>query len=249
MASSQVQIFPDPTALYRAAAGQLAALAATAVTARGRYRLVLAGGSTPRPLYQRLAASPYREQLPWQQIDFFWGDERLVPPDNRASNYGQARMHLLDHLPIPPSNIFPIQGHKRPDAAVADYTRQLRLVAPAGQLWPRFDLVLLGLGADGHTASLFPGPVPDMALCAPVMAVTADYDGRPSGRVTLTPLALNAARDLFFLVTGADKAAAVAATLNPAAGDPQKWPAQRIDLPDGTIRWFLDEPAADLLRN
>lgn len=151
---------------------------------------------------------------------------------------------LLDKVPIPAENIHRVRGELPPAAAVLDYTAQLRAFAANGRDWPRFDLVLLGLGSDGHTASLFPGSPAADAPGTAVQAVTADYEDRPSQRLTLTPPVFNDARHILFLVTGANKAQAVTAVLE-GPFDPVQWPAQRIQPHRGTVTWFIDQAAAD----
>jgi len=213
MPEPTVRVFADSSSLNRAVAEQFVRTVSQAISARGRCTVALAGGGTPQALYELLAQPPYREILPWAQMHFFWGDERCVPPEHPESNYGQARRALLDRVPAPTENIRRVHGEWEPVAAAEDYTRQLRESAALSELWPRFDWVFLGLGADGHTASLFPGSPLPTPLDAPAGAVTADYQGRPAQRVTLTPQVFNAARTVVFLVTGHNKADAVAATL------------------------------------
>lgn len=247
MIEPHIQVYSNVDALSRAAAKRFAALALEAVTARGRFTVALSGGGTPQGLYQRLAHHPFRDQLPWAQTHFFWGDERSVPPTDPESNFHQAQLALFDHIAVPPENLHRVKGEWEPRAAANDYASQLCQFASPDLAWPRFDLVLLGLGRDGHTASLFPGPIDSGDPCpSPVLAVTADYQGRPARRVTLTPLVLNSARHVFFLVAGADKAEALKATL---AGplEPERWPAQRILLDQGTLTWLVDEAAATAL--
>ena len=249
MIEPQLQVYPNVDALSRAAAKRFAALALEAVTARGRFTVALSGGGTPEGLYQRLARHPFRDQLPWAQTHFFWGDERSVPPTGPESNFYQAQVALLSHIAVPAKNLHRIKGEWEPRAAADDYAAQLCQYASSNLAWPRFDLILLGLGRDGHTASLFPGPIDSGdPYPSPVLAVTADYQGRPARRVTLTPLVLNSARHVFFLVAGADKAAALNATL---AGplEPERWPAQQITPEQGTVTWFVDESAASLLQS
>ncbi len=219
-----------------------------AVAQKGVASFVLAGGGTPLGLYRVLAAPPLAQAVPWAHVHFFWGDERLVPPDDPGSNYAAALENLLAPLSIPPDHIHRMRGELPAEEAAADYAGQLRAWAAAHDPgaphpWPRFDLVLLGLGEDGHTASLFPGSSP--AAGGPVMAVTADYQGRPAGRVTLTPSALNDARHVVFLVSGSGKADAVYNTLH--TDDPSRFPAQRIRLAEGRVTWLLDPPAATML--
>lgn len=243
-----VRVFPDQETLSVAAATLFLEVAQTAVAERGLFTVALSGGGTPRGLYRLLAQAPYDSAVPWAKIHVFWGDERLVPPDDEDSNYGQASADLLRHVPIPATNIYRARGELATEAAVADYISQLGNFAATdesdpGALWPRFDLVLLGLGSDGHTASLFPGAASDEWATKPVVAATADYGGRPAQRLTLTPLVINDAHHVLFLVTGADKAAAVAATLNGPA-DPDRLPAQRIRPRAGQVTWLLDEVAA-----
>jgi 6-phosphogluconolactonase len=242
----EIQLFPDSASLSRAAAEHFVSAAMAAATARGRFLAVLSGGSTPQELYRLLAAPPYREQAPWLQTHLFWADERLVPPTDAGSNYGQAEQRLIRHVTLPPENVHRIKGELEPAEAVADYSRQLAQAADEGQPWPRFDLVLLGLGADGHTASLFPGRIPAQAWQEPVVAVTADYQGRPARRVTLTPPVFNSARRILFLATGREKAEAVAA-VRQAEGDAETWPARLIRPPAGSVAWLVDEQAAQII--
>jgi 6-phosphogluconolactonase len=238
-----IQIFTDKEALTRAAVELIVTLATEAVVDRGRFTIALSGGSTPQALFMRLAAAPFRAKLPWPAMQFFWGDERLVAADDPGSNYYHAAKLLLDHVPVPEENIHRVRGELDQEAAVNDYRRQLRANAGSDRPWPRFDLVLLGLGSDGHTASLFPGPtVTDQAQTG-VKRVTADYEGRPAARITLTPAVFNDARHLLFLVTGANKAAAVAAVLEGGYA-PEQWPAQLIQPRDGLVTWFIDQAAA-----
>lgn len=217
---------------------------AAAVRQRGVASIVLSGGGTPLSVYRRMAAS--KDIAFWRNTHVFWGDERLVPPDDSGSNYRAAREMLLSEVPILADNIHRIKGELPGEEAAVDYMEQLRAWAAAHDpgapnLWPRFDVVLLGLGEDGHTASLFPGS--PMVAGAPVIAVSADYQGRPAGRVTLTPPVFNDARHIYFLVSGTGKADAVYNTLN--QDDPVRLPAQRICArEDGVLKWLLDRDAA-----
>lgn len=213
---------------------------------KGIASFVLSGGGTPLDLYRKLGRSTIAKDVPWDKIHFFWGDERLVPPDDPGSNYAAAREALLEPRAIPEQNIHRIKGELPPHEAAADYAARLSVWAAeydpgAPHPWPRFDIVLLGLGEDGHTASLFPGS--PLEVDAPVIAVTADYQGRPAGRVTLTPLAFNDAHLVVFLVAGANKADAVHGTFY--VDDPVRYPAQRIRYVDEmNPMWFLDKGAA-----
>ncbi len=223
-------------------------MAIEAVTDRGRFSVALSGGSTPQALFELLAAPPYNTQLPWREMHFFWGDERLVPPDDAGSNYFHAAQLLLDHVPIPKENVHRVHGELSAEVAVLDYTAQLQSCADNRRDWPRFDLVLLGLGSDGHTASLFPGSPAEDAPGIAVKSVTADYEDRPSLRLTLTPAVFNDARQVLFLVTGANKAEAATAVLDgPSA--PEQWPAQRIQPSAGIVTWLIDQAAATKLHD
>jgi 6-phosphogluconolactonase len=238
-----VRIFSNQADLITAAAELFIQAANESVAQNGRFLTALSGGGTPQALFEQLATPAYASQIDWQRSHVLWGDERLVPPDDSGSNYKLAWHTLLAHVPIPPQNIHRAKGELDPETAVADYTRQLQQLALPGQTLPTLDLALMGLGSDGHTASLFPGPIPAAEQTQPVIAVTADYNGRPAGRISLTPLVFNAARHILFLVTGAKKAAALAAVLN-HQDSPETWPAQRIQPTNGTITWLVDEAAA-----
>jgi 6-phosphogluconolactonase len=235
-----VRIFKDVDEMSRAAAELFVTLATQATRERGRFLVAFSGGSTPTALYRLLV----REPIDWTRVHIFWGDERLVPPDDPESSYGQVYDVLIKHLPIPSENIHRVASDLEPDAAATDYARVLKEYAVPPLDWPRFDLVLLGMGEDGHTASLFPGSPVDAT--EPVIAVTAHYQGRPAQRVTLTPLVFNAARQVVFLVTGANKAV----TLTGVFGDynsVEQIPAKRIQPTDGKVTWLVDEAAGMMI--
>lgn len=228
------------------AAGLIGGDLRAAIGQRGGASIVLAGGGTPLAAYAVLAAAP---GIDWARVHVFWGDERLVPPDDPGSNYAAAQEALLRHVAIPEANVHRIKTELDEVAAIAGYAEQLRDFAQrhdpgCPSPWPRFDVVLLGLGEDGHTASLFPGS--EATCIVPVQPAEADYNGRPARRVTLTPIVFNDARRVVFLVTGANKATAVAAALGPER-DPERYPAQRIEPTDGELVWFLDGAAANKL--
>ena len=241
--NAEIRIFKDDESLSQAAAEIFVTLAAKAVETRGRFLTALSGGGTPAGLYRLLAADPYRGQVDWPKTYVFWGDERCVPPDEEGSNYHQAMDILLSHVPIPDENILRIKGELEPAQASDDYAQALKRFAAPGLDWPRFDLVPLGMGADGHTASLFPGS--EVLPNSPTLAVTAHYQGRPANRVTLTPLVFNAAHNIMFLVTGANKAASLDQVLN-GEHHPKQYPAQRIRPTDGEVIWLVDEAAASI---
>jgi 6-phosphogluconolactonase len=243
----EIRVYATRTALARAAAAVFAHQARAAVSQRGRFLVCLAGGSTPLEAYRLLATPPFITELPWGHMVILWGDERMVPPNDPESNYGQAWQAVLQHVPVRPEQVFRMRGELPPTLSAADYTARLRLLADPDMTWPRFDLVLLGLGADGHTASLFPGQRASMETSQPVIAVKAAYQNRPAPRLTLTPPVFNAARCVVFLVTGVEKAAALQASLDPRS-DPLEWPARRINPVDGQVIWLVDATAAGILR-
>lgn len=241
--SACLQVFARLDAVQRAAAEDFRAAVAQAVQLRGAAHIALSGGSTPLGMFALLAESPYQDAIPWADVHVYWADERCVPPDDPQSNYGQAWQVLLQHVPVNPLHIHRIQGELDPQIGVDAYAAELARQAPPGQVFPCLDWVLLGMGADGHTASLFPGQVNPHEADQPVIVVTAEYQGRPAQRITLTPLVLNAARALVFLVAGREKAGALADVLN-GPRDELKLPAQRIHPPDGTVTWMVDSAAA-----
>jgi 6-phosphogluconolactonase len=232
-----IRLAADPEALARAAAGMIASRAREAVARRGRFSLALAGGSTPRGTYERLARSPLREQVPWERVQVFWGDERCVPGDDPRSNQRMARQALLDHVPLPSARIHPIACENDPAAAARHYEKELRGFFTPGP--PVFDLVLLGLGEDGHTASLLPG---DPALQERDRWVAAVRKPDESfARLTLTLPLLNRAAQVLFLVAGEKKAAILAKVF---AGPPGRLPAQLVAAGAGEVCWLVDKAAA-----
>jgi 6-phosphogluconolactonase len=244
MTEITVRVFSDVRDLSQAAADLFDQITRQAVLARERFTSALSGGGTPSSLFHLLAESPYHESLSWEKMFFFWGDERCVPPDDAESNYYQAWQAWLGHVPVPEANILRARGELGPQPAAEDYARQLKSFADPGLEWPRFDLALMGLGADGHTASLFPGSAQTSGLAT--VAVSAQYQGRPANRVSLTPDVFNAARNVLFLAVGSEKSDAVSATLT-GRREPDRLPAQRILPLDGKLWWFVDSAAASQL--
>ncbi len=238
-----IEIFVDKAALCRGAADRFLQIAREAVAKNGRFLVALSGGSTPLGLFRQLSQPPFVNELPWQQTHVFWGDERLVPPNDAGSNYKQAHDVLLNKVNIPSPQIYRALGELTPAEAVTDYANKLKMLAEPNREWPQFDLVLLGMGSDGHTASLFPGPISTRETTAPIMAVTADYDGRPAHRITFTPLVINDAQHVIFLVAGENKKAALTA-VRFGPPNPEKWPAQRIQPHSGRLTWLVDVAAA-----
>jgi len=224
--------YPTPAVLAEAGAALFARCAHEAIRARGRFSVALAGGSTPRPLYARLAHPPYPSDVDWGRVHVFFGDERCVPPGHPHSNYRMAAAAMLDVLSLPPENIHRIRGEAPPQQAAAEYEAALRAFFGAQ---PRFDLVLLGLGMDGHTASLFPGSA---ALEEQERWAAASYaPAQHAWRVTLTYPALNAARTAAFLVSGEAKRPILEAVLR--GGGETRYPAQGIRPEAGELLWLV----------
>lgn len=234
-----IKVFDDREALARAAAELFTEQARQAVAARGRFLVLLAGGETPRRTYQLLAQEPHRSQIPWGGVHFFWGDERCVAANDPRSNVTMVKRALLDHLPLQPEQIHPIRCDRSPQRDADAY--QAELIEFFNGQAPRFDFVFLGLGEDGHTASLLPGAA---ALQEQVRwtAVTRRPEEEFS-RITLTAPIINQAELVLFQVTGSGKAAVLATILNGSAVSPL-YPAQLIRPKLGSLRWFVDREAA-----
>ena len=238
-AGPDIRTCADARELSERAAAATVETIADAVTRHGRCSLVFSGGNTPRALYA-LLASTYRDHIPWSQVHAFWGDERYVPSDDSASNYRMARESLLEHVPLPFQNIHPMPTHlPSPEAAAHDYERTLR--AETEHHIPPFDLILLGIGEDGHTASLFPRSPALHETTRWVVAVTAP--AQPSTRLTLTLPAIATAARIFVLVSGTGKAGALAHVLSPRA-DPDDYPAAGLPSASGLVTWWVDRDAA-----
>lgn len=241
---ARVLLERDAAAAARRAAEEVVARAEAAVRARGRFAVALAGGRTPQALHALLAdpAAPFRARVPWGETEVFFGDERCVPPDHPDSNYGAARAALLDHVPLAPARVHRWRGEDPdPEAAARAYEAELRAALGPGGGAPRLDLALLGLGGDGHTASLFPGTA---ALAVTDRLAAANRVPRlDAWRLTLTLPALRAARAVLFLVAGEEKAEAVRAVLEEEAD----LPAARVRPDDGALLWVLDAAAASRL--
>jgi len=219
-----------------------------AIGRQGRCTFVLSGGSTPRRLYELLAAPPQRDQIDWTRVDLFWGDERAVPPDHKDSNFRMANEALLQPLSIPATRIHRMPAERADrDRAAADYQAEIARVfdVPADGVPPAFDLVLLGLGPDGHTASLFPRTA---ALNETRRWVVSNHVPQlGTDRLTMTRVILNRAACIMFLVAGADKAAALAEVLEGPA-DAERLPAQLIRPETGRLVWLIDGAAAARLK-
>jgi 6-phosphogluconolactonase len=241
ISKSQIRVFHSQPELVDAAAAEIARTITAAIGARGRCACVLAGGHTPRDVYVRLGSTAH-STIDWEHVDLFWGDERTVPPDHADSNFGMARAALLDHVTIPDANVHRIRGEIDPRASASEYSQAID--DTLGSTRPNFDLILLGIGTDGHTASLFPGTA---AISETKDSVTAVYvPALDTWRVTLTLPAINAARRVLFLVTGQSKADILRRILSPEA--PVKHlPASLVRPIAGEVTWMLDRDAASLL--
>ncbi|MFN2289781.1 MAG: 6-phosphogluconolactonase [Anaerolineae bacterium] len=239
---TEIVIVPDAEVLARLGAERFVRLAQEASESRGRFTAALSGGTTPRGMYRLLAEEPYCSEVPWQQVHLFWGDERCVPPDDPGSNYYMAEETLLRHVPVPSENIHRIQGELAPDQAVRAYGRDLEdfFCGPH----TRFDLMLLGLGSDGHTASLFPDSATLQETARLVAAAEAHYEDRPASRITLTLPVINTSRHILFLVSGSSKAEILQQVLSEPQGP---LPAQRVQPRAGELTWLVDEAAASEL--
>ena len=237
----EIRVLPDPPGAAEAAAREVVAAAADALHDHGMFRPAFSGGSTPRLLFQTLAGAAFRSLVDWTRSRIFFVDERCVPPDHERSNYRLAKEHLLDPLAIPPEHVFRMRGEEEPGRAADEYEEVLRADFPGAGGPPHLDFVLLGLGPDGHTASLFPGTA---ALAEQRRAVVANHVPRfNEWRLTLTLPVLNSARRAVFLVVGAEKRDVVAAVLRAERGTPDL-PASLVRPPDGSLVWVVDEAAA-----
>ncbi|MGH7600858.1 MAG: 6-phosphogluconolactonase [bacterium] len=238
-----LRIFPTAGELNRAATEALVQLVNNTIARQDRFAVALAGGNTPRAIYQILATE-YRQQIPWAQAHLFWSDERYVPMDDPNSNYRMVRESLLDHVPIPAENIHHMPTEfPQPDDAAQNYEKTLSDFWKASL--PCFDLLQLGLGSDGHIASLFPYSSLLQEQKRLVAAVT-DSPKPPLIRLTLTLPAINHAAQIHFYVAGSEKAEALRSTLE-GPRDPQKFPAQAVQPENGEVIWWVDEKAANML--
>ena len=242
MAEPEIIVCRDVADLHQRAAELFIAIATEAVKGSGRCAVALSGGSTPKGVYSLLATPGYAERVPWQSVHLFWGDERCVPPDHPDSNFRMVQESLLSKVDIPPQNIHRMAGEKERETAAAEYEETLRRFfrLATGEL-PRFDLILLGIGEDGHTASLFPD---SDALSETKRLVVACYvEKLQAYRLTLTLAVLNNGAPIVFLVAGENKSAAVKKALESKAGEPLV-PAARIRPVDGRLIWLITEDAA-----
>jgi 6-phosphogluconolactonase len=242
----------DSADIFQAAAKQVCRIGKLSFDTTGRFSLVLSGGSTPRGLYELLAKPPFRNQLDWTKVEFFWGDERAVSPDSPHSNFRMAREAMLDPLGVPEHRVHRIKGEATDlDRAARDYEDEIEQVlgrvAGVGRRPPHFNLFLLGMGEDGHTASLFPGTP---ALQETKRWVVAHEVAKlATKRITMTPPLINAAHFILFMASGGSKAGVLAQVLQ-GPRDPERYPAQLIHPLTGEVMWFVDRAAsASLLQH
>jgi 6-phosphogluconolactonase len=234
---AEIRIFKTPENLYSEAIAIFLSAGTEAQRNQASFSVALSGGSTPLPLYQRLAENGKGDQLNWEKIHFFWGDERAVGPDHPDSNYGEAFQALLKPRGVPDPNIHRIEGERQPENAAQKYEQDL--LEWFGEIPPRFDLILLGLGDDGHTASLFPGT----KLSGSAWVNAIHVPKLESWRITMSPRLINAASLVLFLVIGAEKARALNKVLN-GPYHPEIYPAQLIQPENGELIWLIDKDAA-----
>ena len=253
-------VFDDPLALAREAAERFNSIGLAAIQRTGHFTVALSGGSTPQLLYEILARD--YQDFAWDKVHFFWGDERCVPPDHADSNFGKTQQVLLSKIKVPDQNVHRMRGEDDPPQAAFAYEHELRkifseqfetetdnlpktIISSGGiSLFPPFDLLLLGLGADGHTASLFPNTT---ALHETRRWVVANHvEQLHTDRITLTPSVINHAQSTIFLIAGADKAPALQSVLN-GPRDSDRYPAQLVKLRTTGPIWLVDRAAASLL--
>ena len=232
-----IEVCPNNDALIQAAAERIATILEQTLRAKQTATLTLTGGKTPKPIYELLGSPPYLERIDWDRVHFFWGDERCVPPENPDSNFGMAWNALLSKLGVPSDHIHRMKGElEDAESAASLYESEIRRTLPEFDV-PSFDLVLLGMGADGHVASLFPGTTWDEEK----LVVANHMPQTGARRISMTPRILNEAREVLFIVAGAEKSKALAEVLgNPAS----RLPAARIHPANGGLIWLVDNAAA-----
>jgi len=248
--NSEIRILPDTQAVAQTAADEFVKLAREAIQRKGTFMVALSGGSTPKALYSLLAERTEKRigpEIPWAQIHLFFGDERHVSPDHPDSNYRMANEAMISKVPIPPQNVHRVHAeNKDAAAAAAGYDETLvRVFSLSGTQPPRFDLILLGMGPDGHTASLFPGSFGVQELAKRVIA---NWVPKFNGfRVTFTRPVLNNAAEVLLLVCGADKAPSLSEVMG--SGDPNTYPVKYVQPNEGKLIWLLDRAAAGRLES
>jgi 6-phosphogluconolactonase len=245
MSEPKIVVLDDAQALYNHAAEEIAHFAGEAICIHGEFKIALSGGSTPAAVYA-LLASKFQLSVDWKEVQFFWGDERCVPPSDKLSNYAMADRTMLSKLGLRPSQVHRMQGELEPEAAARAYEEDLKRSFEVGDdELPRFHLIMLGLGDNRHTLSLFPGHE-DAIREAKRMVVAVEVEAEPPRRITFTPPLANNAERLMFVASGAAKAEAVRDVIE-GPRNPVRFPAQIVDPHDGELIWLLDKAAASLL--
>lgn len=241
---SRIELYSSIKELILAAADEFIKSAAEAISQKGSFSVALSGGSTPQPLYEYLAQDPRCDDVEWNKVHFFWGDERQVPPDHPDSNYFQAFQTLLKNRQISEDNIHRIQAELEPTIA-ADFYQQAILDWFNEEL-PHFDLILLGLGSDGHTASLFPGTDPVIHLESYQLVASNYLPQKDTWRITMMPKLINAAKQIIVLVSGQSKADSLYKVIK-GPYLPELFPAQLIQPTNGNLVWMVDQDAGSFL--
>ncbi len=237
----KIKIFHDADELATSLAADFQNVVNEAAKRNNEIYIALSGGSTPALFFQKLASAPYRENIAWQNVHFFWSDERCVPPDDSDSNYGMTKNYLLDHVAIPVENIHRIFGENAPQDEAKRYASEINQWLPRVQNgWPEFDWILLGMGTDGHTASIFPGL--DVLEDRTHICAVATHPEIGQKRITLTLPAINQAKRITFLVTGINKAPVIAQILC-ADQVNMLLPASFVKPDSGILEWYLDQAA------
>ena len=242
----EIRIVKDPTQLARVAADEFKRLAKDTVENKGIFNVALSGGSTPKAMFDLLSSDPWRATIPWSKTHFFWGDERHVPPDDEDSNYRMTKEHLFSKIPIPPENIHRIEAESsNAESAAAKYERELKQHFNLSETEiPRFDLVFLGMGDDGHTASLFPGT--DVVHESKYLVAAPWVEKFDSRRITFTPRVINNSDRIIFLVKGEEKADALVEVIE-GEKNPDLYPAQIINPNHGSVLWLCDRASCSKL--
>jgi 6-phosphogluconolactonase len=247
MSEPKIAILDDPQSVYVHAAEEITHFSGEDISTHAEFTIALSGGSTPAAIYE-LLATRFRLSVDWKEVQFWWGDERCVPPDDRESNYAMAKRTLLSHLELRPEQVHRMRGELTPAQGARAYEQELRSAfSLADGEFPRFGLVMLGLGGNRHTLSLFPGHKATIEETQRLV-VADEVEATPRPRLTFTPPVANRARRAMFVATGKEKAEAVRDVIT-GPRDPLKFPAQIIEPADGELIWLLDKAAASLLPN
>jgi len=243
----EIKIFENVDDLSNALAIEFQQSAKAAAQSDCAFHVALSGGTTPALFFKYLAEPTYQNKVPWEHVHFFWGDERCVPPDHPESNYGMTRRNLLNQIPLPQPNIHRIRAEENPFEEVNRYSEEIENTVPKNKTnWPQFDWIFLGLGNDGHTASIFPGS--DVLTEGSNICALATHPISGQQRITLTLPVINNAKRISFLVSGESKAPIVAGILQDKEGS-KLLPAAHVQPEDGILEWYMDRPAAALIQN